>query len=127
MEMNDEIGHEVVEKLDTLIKLISLSLLEDIEVKEKIKKERILKELLPILLSTDRKRMAYEMTNGKNSQRKITKTLGISSVTLTEWWTQWYSYGILTREKRKYKRIVSLRELGIKLSSTGPNEDQLRR
>ena len=84
MEMNDEIGHEVVEKLDTLIKLISLSLLEDIEVKEKIKKERILKELLPILLSTDRKRMAYEMTNGKNSQRKITKTLGISSVTLTE-------------------------------------------
>lgn len=113
MEMNDEMGHEVLEKLDTLVRLISLSLLEDIEVKEKIKKKRILKELLPILLDTDRKKIVYEMTDGKNSRRAITKALKMSSATLTEWWKQWYSYGILTREKRKYKRIISLKELGV--------------
>lgn len=110
MEMNDEIGQEVLEKLNTLIRLISLSLLEDIEVKEKIKKERILKELFPVLLDTDKKRMVYEMTDGKNSRREIAKALRISSATLTKWWKQWYSYAILTREKRKYRRIVSKKD-----------------
>ncbi|MGC1120511.1 MAG: helix-turn-helix domain-containing protein [Candidatus Methanofastidiosia archaeon] len=109
-----------MEKLETLIRLVTLGLLEDIEHKEEKQKERVMKEIVPILLDTDKKRMVYEMTDGQNSRREIAENLKISSATLTKWWKLWYSYGILIVEKKKYKRIVSLRELGIEVPSNRP-------
>jgi DNA-binding transcriptional ArsR family regulator len=119
-ETGDEIEDEILKKLETLIRLVTLGLLEDIEHKEEIQKERVMREIVPLLLDTDRKRMVYEMTDGKNSRREIAENLKISSATLTKWWKSWYSYGILTVEKKKYKRIVSLRELGIRVPSNRP-------
>ncbi len=72
----------------------------------------MLRKIIPQVLDTEKKRMVYEMTDGKTPRSQIVKALGVSSGTVTRWWSSWFAYGILTRSGRRYAKIISLRDLG---------------
>lgn len=71
----------------------------------------ILKDLIPSLLNEDKKKLVYEMTDGKNSQLIIAKKVGVAGGTISNWWNIWYSYGILTKDGTKYTKIISVKDL----------------
>lgn len=84
---------------------------------------KTLRELIPQLLDTQKKRNVYEATDGTTPRSEIIRTLGVGSATVTGWWKMWYAHGILIREGRRYKRIVSLKDLGIALDATDSADD----
>ena len=99
-------------------------LLEEILKWQRLQGIKILRETLPQLLDTKEKRIVYEMTDGKNNQSKIASEAKVATGTVSNWWNLWYSYGILIKEgkgKGRYKKIISLKDLGIpiKIKSSG--------
>ena len=103
-------------------------LLEEILKWQRLQGIKILRETLPQLLDTKEKRIVYEMTDGKNNQSKIASEAKVATGTVSNWWNLWYSYGILIKEgkgKGRYKKIISLKDLGIpiKPKSSGEKND----
>ncbi|MBN8585867.1 MAG: hypothetical protein J0M37_12305 [Ignavibacteria bacterium] len=81
---------------------------------QKLQGIAIIRELIPKLLDESKKKLVYEMTDGKNSQATISKKTGVAGGTISNWWNLWYSYGILTKgQDNRYNKIISLKELGI--------------
>lgn len=72
-----------------------------------------LRTLIPKLLDEEKKKKVYEMTDGKNTQSIIAEKTKVAGGTISNWWNLWYSNGILEKDERKYRKIISLRELGI--------------
>lgn len=100
-------------------------LLEEILKWQKLQGMKILREILPQLLDTEEKRIVYEMTNGKNNQLKIASKAKVATGTVSNWWNLWYSYGILTKRgkgKGRYKKIISLKDLGIPIKTKSSGE-----
>lgn len=85
---------------------------------QKVQGLKTLQELLPSLLDDHKKRTVYEMTNGQNTQTDIAKKAGVAGGTVSNWWKLWYSYGILGKDKNRYTKITSLKELGIPVASS---------
>lgn len=75
--------------------------------------KEILRELIPKLLDNNDKKRVYEMTDGIRTSIEIKKVVGVSDSTVSNWWNIWYSFGILEKEGRKYKKIISLKDIGI--------------
>lgn len=75
--------------------------------------KEILRELIPKLLDNNDKKRVYEMTDGIRTSIEIKKVVGVSDATVSNWWNIWYSFGILEKEGRKYKKIISLKDIGI--------------
>lgn len=98
------------------------NLLKEILKWEKFHGMQALRKTLPTVLGTDEKKVAYEMTNGKKSAREIEKATGISKSVVSKWWISWFSQGILVKEGEKYKKIVSLKDLGVELQKRSKNE-----
>jgi hypothetical protein len=67
------------------------------------------------LLDTEKKKIAFELTDGKTSSRALAVKCGVDRGTLLRWWSDWFTAGIVTRDGDTYKQLFSLRELGIKL------------
>lgn len=91
-----------------------------------------LKELLETELDDDRKRAAYENSDGLRSVREVARTSGVPAGTLPSWWSRWFNLGIVVESpsrQGRMKKICSLRSLGIELpkmtatESTFPSSD----
>jgi len=89
------------------------TILKEILKWQKLRGIKILREILPILLDTDEKRIVYENTDGQKSARDIMKIVNVGLGTLSRWWNDWYSQGILEKSGQIYVKIASLKELGI--------------
>lgn len=84
-------------------------ILEEILKWQILQGKKILRELIPKLLDDKNKKIVYEMTDGENTIRDIEKKTNIDKSTISQWWNIWHSFGILEKEGRKYKKIISLK------------------
>lgn len=89
------------------------NLLKEILKWQKLQGIKTLRELIPTLLDDDKKRLVYELTDGKHSQQVIAKEANVAGGTVSNWWNSWYAYGLLTKENNRYVRLVSLEEIGL--------------
>lgn len=80
---------------------------------QELQGKSILRELIPSLLDGDKKKAVYELTNGKNSAAFVSKKASIATGTVSNWWNNWFAFGILTKEGTRYKHIISLKDLGL--------------
>jgi hypothetical protein len=65
------------------------------------------------LLDSDQKRVVFQMSDGLSSARSVALKAGVSNVTVSRWWDDWFSAGILFEENNTYKKLFSLSDLGI--------------
>ncbi len=72
-----------------------------------------LKNLAPETLDSKEKRLVYEMTDGLTSVNQISKNVGVSTGTVSNWWSSWFASGLVYKEGVKYKKIVPLKDLSI--------------
>ena len=68
-------------------------------------------------LNTDKKKHVYELTDGKVSSRDIARLTGVGVSTVSEWWTEWYSAGIVAKENNAYRHLFSLSQIGVKIDT----------
>lgn len=92
------------------------NLLEEILKWQRVQGIKIVREILPKLLDTEQKKIVYELTDGKNPREYIQKISGAAAGTISGWWNQWFSQGLLLKDGQKYKKIISLEELGISVT-----------
>lgn len=72
-----------------------------------------LRKLIPELIDTEEKRILFEMTDGKNGIKEVQSKINISSGKISLLWNLWYSNGLLEKEGQKFKKIISLKEIGL--------------
>ena len=78
------------------------------------------KQVLEDTLDSDVKKMTYELSNGLSSP-EIAQAVGLDSSTVRDYWKDWAIIGIVeihTEFKKRYRRIFSLREVGIEVPKT---------
>lgn len=71
-------------------------------------------------IKTDTEKLVYELSNG-NSSPFIAKKAGIDSSTVRDYWQKWAEKGMMeicSDYKRRYCRVLSLKELGIEVPDT---------
>ena len=70
-------------------------------------------------LDTDDKKIAYQLSNGENSSRNISKQVSVSHTTIHDWWNAWFNLGIMEQTEKyggsRFKRLISLTIMGINL------------
>ena len=78
------------------------------------------KELLEATLTKDEERLAYELTDGKQTQVQIAATIKVTQPTVSNWWKKWNGLG-LTMESTAFPgrqmKCFSLLEFGIRVPS----------
>jgi len=74
-----------------------------------------LKDLITKTLDKKEKLIVYELTDGEKNRDELIKESGAAAGTISGWWMEWYSKGILEKVRGKYKKIISLEDLGIKV------------
>ena len=77
-----------------------------------------LRDSLLGLLDTDRKRAAYEASDGASTSREVGAAAGVSHVTIQRWWEEWLRAGVIRAGKvaGRGARIVSLNEVGVPMT-----------
>jgi hypothetical protein len=73
------------------------------------------KTAVSTLLDTDKKKVVFELTDGKASSRTLASKCGVDRGALLRWWSDWFTAGIVTKDGDTYKQLFSLKELGIRL------------
>jgi transposase len=75
------------------------------------------KQVLETTLDIDTKKLVYELSDGVSSP-KIAKIVGVDPTTVRDYWRDWAILGIVEihpEYKRRYRRIFSLKEVGIEV------------
>ena len=75
------------------------------------------KQVLETTLDTDTKKLIYELSDGISSP-KIAKIVGVDPATVRDYWKDLAVLGIVEihpEYKRRYRRIFSLKEVGIEV------------
>lgn len=80
---------------------------------EKFQGIQELRRILPELLDTKEKQILYELTDGKNGVKEIRKKVKIAAGTISKLWNIWHANGILEKGGQKYKKLISLKEIGL--------------
>jgi len=80
---------------------------------ERLKGIQTLRRLIPELVDTEEKRILYEMTDGKNGIKEVQMKMKISSGKISLLWNLWYANGLVEKAGQKFKKIISLKELGL--------------
>lgn len=68
------------------------------------------------ILDSKEKRKVYEATDGHASTRDIENSIGVNKNTVSKWWKEWSSMGIVEpgpARKDRPKRIISLKQFGL--------------
>ena len=76
------------------------------------------KQVLETTLDNDDKKLVYELSDGRSSSA-IAKTVKVSDQTVRNYWKEWTILGIAEVHpsyKKRYRRVFSLKEVGIKVS-----------
>jgi len=74
---------------------------------------KLFREIASEVLNDQKKKQIYELTDGKHSARELQKLTGVNKDVISRWWREWYSHGLLMKEKNNYYKIISLKEIGI--------------
>lgn len=106
--MNDVVDRlerlqNVLEKILSWTRFQNLSNLSDILSKE---------------LDDNKKKSAFELSDGTRGYRDVGKDASVPSPTVQTWWKRWYNIGILVpsqTRKGRLEKICSLREVGIEI------------
>jgi RimJ/RimL family protein N-acetyltransferase len=75
-----------------------------------------LRAILETELSEDRKKLAYEYSDGSRGYREVGEAAGVPAPTVQAWWARWLAMGIMERSMTRTGRvqnICSLRDIGI--------------
>ena len=85
---------------------------------EMVKLQRLMvmptvRNIIENTLDKPEKMHVYEMTDGIMIREEIISTTGVSAGAISGWWNDWLSKGILEKDGSKYKKIFSLKDLGI--------------
>ena len=76
-----------------------------------------LKEVILLNVKTENEKKIYELSNGKTTV-EIAGLVGVSHVTVYNYWQRWSKTGIVEPSKKykgRYERMVSLLDLGIEV------------
>jgi len=92
-----------------------VELMEEMVELQKLMAMPTIKKLIGETLDKPEKMYVYEMTDGITTRDKITVETGASGGAISSWWNEWFSKGLLKKEGAKYKRILSLKDLGMSL------------
>jgi hypothetical protein len=83
-----------------------------------------LKPSIQETLQSDEAKLVYEYSDGEKSTREIGKLAGVSHVTVKNYWEKWSELGIVEPTEKyeggRFRRLGSLRELGIALPKSKP-------
>jgi hypothetical protein len=78
-----------------------------------------LKPSIQEALQSDEAKLVYEYSDGEKSTREISKLAGVSHATVANYWEKWSELGIVEPTEKyeggRFRRLCSLRELGIAL------------
>lgn len=79
------------------------------------------KKLLSDILSSDKEKIAYHYSDGRDS-RAVAKLAGIHFTTVATWWKKWERAGIAepigAKRGERARRIFSLEDFGIEVPAT---------
>ena len=73
------------------------------------------KEILKSELDDDKKKLIYELSDGRSSP-EIAKIAGVTSKTVRNYWRKWNKMNIMKihpNYKKRYCKVFSLEEIGI--------------
>lgn len=79
------------------------------------------KAAVAAMLDSDKKKLVFELTVPGASARSIAAKTGADRNAIARWWAAWYPAGIVTKEGEGYRRLFSLKELGIEVSDGALN------
>lgn len=105
---------EAVDKQDKVIEL-----LEEILRWTRLQGVQNARTVLVDALKTDILKTAYQLSDGRSST-EVGKTCGVSHMTVTNYWRQWFTLGIAQPSKKykgRFERAFSLEDLGIEIPS----------
>ena len=75
----------------------------------------ILKKMLEETLATPEEKCVYELADGKTSQPKLHSKTDVPRTTIGDWLRHWQKLGLVEKINGNYKKIESLKNLGIKV------------
>jgi len=105
---------EAVDKQDKVIEL-----LEEILRWTRLQGVQNARAVLANALKTDVLKAAYQLSDGRSST-EVGKACGVSHMTVTNYWRQWFTLGIAQPSKKykgRFERAFSLEDLGIEVPS----------
>ena len=71
------------------------------------------------VLESPKQQLVYELSDGTRSVRQISEATGVSTGTISKWWSNWTALGLCTESSVTNGRAVhlaSLSQLGIRLA-----------
>ena len=76
------------------------------------------RDILSELLKTDNEKLIYSNSDGQKTSREIAEIVGVSHVTVTNYWKKWARYGIVKEQGTRgggtrYQGIFSITDFGI--------------
>lgn len=89
-------------------------LLKEILKWQKIQAKAAVRPLVLSLLDSKEKRKVYELTDGTFTVKQISERAGVATGTISNWWNNWLSEGILYQEGNRYIKVVSIKGLPFK-------------
>jgi Trp operon repressor len=104
-DLTEATGQEITKLLRELVKWAKFETLP--------KLRTILEQNLP----SDKEKLIYELSDGERSTRDIAKLVGVSHVTITNYWDKWSKLGIVDAAPKegRYMRICSLEQVGLEV------------
>ena len=87
------------------------------------------KQVLENTLNTDSKKLVYQLSDGISSP-KIEKVAGVDETTIRDYWKNWAVLGIVEIHpdyKKRYRRVFSLKEIGIEVPEAKIGEIKKKR
>jgi response regulator of citrate/malate metabolism len=102
------------ESLESLKKIVEL--LQEILRWIKFAGAREVRTVLGNMLDTEQKRLIYHLSDGEHGSVEISKTVGVSDVTVRRYWESWARLGIMeplrVRGGVRYKKCFELEDFG---------------
>lgn len=101
MSRDDDRLETITELLEELVTLYHLAYLPNIR--------RVLED--KDILTTDKERAVYELSDGQRTSREIAREVGIGHVTVTKYWKDWAQIGLVKESpirRGRYKKVISL-------------------
>jgi len=73
----------------------------------------------------DRKKLAYECSDGSRGYREVGQMAAVAGPTVQGWWGRWFAIGIMEASPNRtgrVQRICSLREVGLDVPTARVNQ-----
>jgi hypothetical protein len=88
-----------------------------------------LRAILQTELSDDRKKLAFEYSDGSRGYRDVGQLANVPAPTVQAWWDRWFTIGIMEPSRTRVgrvQRICSLRDVGLDIPIALRQKSQLK-